>query len=280
MRKQKTNQNTNQESTTGRKRDFRQIRNSIAMVAVSICLLTTATYAWFTLSNQPSVEGLAMTASTTEGLQISKEEGTGYANQINVTDPTQMLSPVTCHELGTFEKPVYSGDTVASTTNLFTETNNEVTVLKNYVATYTYYLKSTASGAQGVSLLGGTNGTKLSCANPTYGGGALRVAFKIDSNNWKIFEPNNDIDDKTGTKAPSSLADNYAVTPDITQNSTTFQFNSGTNVSDELFTINANDTTAHKVVMYVWIEGTDDQCVDEIKTKNLTGKIQFTTTAK
>ena len=30
-----------------------------------------------------------------------------------------------------------------------------------------------------------------------------------------------------------------------------------------------------KVTMYIWLEGTDEQCVDQIKTDELEGQIQF-----
>ena len=36
------------------------------------------------------------------------------------------------------------------------------------------------------------------------------------------------------------------------------------------------DTNAHDIKMYIWLEGTDDQCVNEIQTDLLKGQIQFT----
>ena len=35
-------------------------------------------------------------------------------------------------------------------------------------------------------------------------------------------------------------------------------------------------TSAKKVVMYVWIEGTDAQCIDQIMADQLEAQIQFT----
>lgn len=45
-------------------------------------------------------------------------------------------------------------------------------------------------------------------------------------------------------------------------------------MSKDIFTL--SDTNAHAIKMYVWIEGTDDQCVNELQTDELKGQIQFT----
>jgi len=58
-----------------KKRDWKQIRNAFVMVCVAVAMLSTATYAWFTMTNQPSVTGMNMTASSVGGLSVSKAVG-------------------------------------------------------------------------------------------------------------------------------------------------------------------------------------------------------------
>lgn len=47
-------------------------------------------------------------------------------------------------------------------------------------------------------------------------------------------------------------------------------------VSDDLFEIPVD--TATKVTVYIWIEGADKDCVNEIASKVLTTSLQFTST--
>ena len=131
------------------KRTISNIRNALLMVCVSVTMLSTATYAWFTVTSSPSVEGLELTAATKGGLEISWDES-DWSSSIDVADQpssqvkTEKLTPVTV----TADDPVFkepgsvSGSTVADS-DLVAAPTDEDDLYKNYVAKYTYYIRST-----------------------------------------------------------------------------------------------------------------------------------------
>ena len=55
-----------------------------AMLAISAAMLSTATYAWFTMSRSVEVTGIDMTATVPAGLQISLGKGQNTGNKLDV----------------------------------------------------------------------------------------------------------------------------------------------------------------------------------------------------
>lgn len=149
----------------------------------------------------------------------------------------------------------------------------------------TYVGEKSDNSASQLSTEAGNNAEALSAAS------AIRIAFYIVSDNTEsikaVYEPNKDYV-KTG-KA-SSIAGigyndkNYSLF-DIqnpgdnivaARQSVDGKFSDSSNDSDVLFTM-AGDTDNH-YRMKVWIEGTDDQCYNEIALNSILGQIQFEST--
>lgn len=267
------------ENKQKKKRNRKDIRNAFVMLCVTIAMMSTATFAWFTMTDSPTVQGLKMTAATTGGLELSLDKTT-WNSTITVDSTAKELSPVS--PMGSTDKfgsPVYTNGTV-TTVNEITDANE----LNKYVAIYDYHIRAVGASNSSpvkVGLLGGDgNGS-----NPTgsfivqnnahsatrLAANAIRVGFKIDGN-WIIYEPNAD-QNTDGTKAGNSYT---GPTSTLKQNSDgNFMTNFGNgNISNTIFSL--TDTQPHAIKMYVWIEGTDDQCVNEIQTDELKGQIQFT----
>lgn len=267
------------ENKQKKKRNRKDIRNAFVMLCVTIAMMSTATFAWFTMTDSPTVQGLKMTAATTGGLEL-KDADEDWRGAITVDSATKELSPVSPMEnTDKFGSPVYTNGTV-TTVKEITDTNE----LKKYVAIYDYYIRAvgaSASSPVNVGLLGG-NGNE---SNPTGSfivqndahsarqpaANAIRVGFKIDEK-WIIYEPNAD-QNTGGTKAGNSYT---GPTSTLRQNANgSFMTNFGNgNISNTIFSL--TDTEPHAIKMYVWLEGTDDQCVNEIQTDELKGQIQFT----
>lgn len=70
-----TKNNTNKKSSASRK-----LIPAIGMLTASAMMLSSATYAWFTMSKEVSLTGIQMTASTPEDIQISLGLGTNSAS--------------------------------------------------------------------------------------------------------------------------------------------------------------------------------------------------------
>ncbi|MDD2971688.1 MAG: hypothetical protein PHE02_06105 [Lachnospiraceae bacterium] len=263
-----------------KKRDWKQIRNAFVMVCVAVAMLSTATYAWFTLTNQPYVTGMDLTASTTGGLQVGKDSSGPFSDKLELTDGNKKLSPVLGGTNGAFTKPVYTGNAVNSTEEI-----PEGLLYTEYVAHYVYHLHALGDTTTTLSVrLRGGDKTEGAAGGSyiirndkhkatTNAENAIRVGFKIGSV-WKVYEPNTD-GSNTGTNAVNGVTE---PTSDFKQNSSGIFTSGGSGiVSNELCTIAGGNTV--QVDMYVWIEGTDKDCMNEIQTDQLKGQIQFTTEA-
>ena len=86
-----------------------------------------------------------------------------------------------------------------------------------------------------------------------------------------IYEPNNGTSN-SGTKAGNTVTQNPE-SKIVSNGSGNITKGGSGNTSDKLFEVN---DTATEVTMYIWIEGTDDDCVDEIQTDAIEAQIQFT----
>ncbi len=264
---------------------WQKIRNSFVMLCVMLTMLSTVTYAWFTLTDSPTVNGLQMTAKAADGLLVCKTSDGNYGSALNLNDTQpRSLSPVTVVENApTFATPVYNGNKVASVQNL---TGLTYDADNGYVLKYTYWLKTTSGQTVRVGLRGGTGtdtpatGSFVKRQAGAQSGAtqdaaaAIRIGFKV-GNIWKTYEPNvNVTSNGTVTYAQNEYPKQVS---DIQQNTDgTFAMGASANnnaITGELFSVGS---TPVQVDMYVWLEGTDDQCVDQIQTDVLMGQIQFT----
>lgn len=267
------------ENKQRRKRNKKDIRNAFVMLCVTIAMMSTATFAWFTMTDSPTVQGLKMTAATTGGLELSLD-GNAWSNNITVATDMKELSPVsTIGNTNTFGSPVYTNGTVTAVNEITDE--NE---LKKYLAIYEYQIRAigaTASNPVKVGLLGGAgtgsnptgsfivrNDLNTASRQAAY---AIRVGFSIDGK-WIIYEPNAD-QTTDGTKATNSYTGPTSTLKQNADGNFMATYGNG-NISNEIFSL--SNTSAHNIKMYVWLEGTDDQCVNEIQTDELKGQIQFT----
>lgn len=306
------------------KKKFRDIRNALVMMCVMVAMLSTASYAWFTMTSSPTVTGMQMTAASSGGgLEVSNDN-TVYKGAITVTDSsdTKVLKPVTLtegSETNLFKGPVYTGEKVTGFVNISDED-----AVKGYVAKYEYYLKETttdASSGEQVSIgiicgdsttaaeygLDSSDGPKLpgsfvrqsyqkasddkSTINPSY---AVRVGLVVKkasdgsnvtlANNKKIivWEPNAD-GTNDGVSATMALVDGAYVNE---SGYLALQSNKDGSIKNDVVTGGSGNTSkelfkmdkgsAVKITMYVWLQGSDDQCANEIQTGHLQSQIQFT----
>lgn len=258
-----------------KRRNGKDIRNAFVMLCVTVAMMSTATYAWFTMTDSPTVEGLRMTAASSGGLEL-KDNDEDWSSAITVDTNSKKLSPVSViGSTDKFGKPRYSGNRVDGVDEI-----TDTTELKdNYVAVYEYQIRASGATPVDVGLLGGDgSGTgsfivradeKSATQQAAY---AIRVGFKIDNGTWAIYEPNAN-QNTGGTKAENGYT---GPTSDVKQNSNG-EFTSDTGngkTSKKIFTL--SDGNEHNITMYVWLEGTDDQCVNELQTDELKGQIQFT----
>jgi len=268
-----------------------EILSIVIMMVITSLVMVTATYAWFTISNTPKVNGLSMTAGTTGSLKIASESsvtpgtpGTYQDTLDFATDyfSTVKLSPVTTADGTSFYSPQYD-DAGTSVTGF--KPILDATLAKS-VAVATFYLKAESDQYQSfdVCLLGGENATFVNGDAPVFSAkDSIRVSFTIvDSNGTKIviYEPNSDavLSGSTARATNSSGNTTYGVYTTIAQYTDSKFYSSGTGLtrSTSLCTIKAGEDV--KITMRVWIEGMDNDCVSEIAKDKISAAIKFIST--
>ena len=244
----------------------------------SVIALTSVSYAWFSLGNKATVEGMEMNVTTADGLQISL---TGDASDFKSTldldltdEKAKTVNPVSTN--GTYASGLtfYTGQIVDGKLDKVAVD----TAATNYI-TFDIYVKVTSDTKL---LLDSDSAVTIKGEKETYL--AARVAFvdlgskekPADAKNLnptegtvRIWEPNSDKRSKaaananagTGKLAYEGIASVEGGTVS-TNNVTTFDFidtNAGKSV--ELFELEAG---YNKVRVYIWLEGQDVDCVNEV----------------
>lgn len=291
----------NNEKVTRQKRNKRQrIMATVVASISSVALLTTATYAWFSLTNAAQVNQLTLKAGTTGSLLISNSATDGFSEAIDLELPSDCcLRPLSTLNGTSFHKPIYGTDGVVESVNTTAITNTEMDKMVNkseanggWIIKKTFYLKANTKSELtqvGIKLLApkntesGTTITNGKDANdkPTKGAEAIRISFTCnDVNNGittKIFEPNADA---TFAEADADQAElsGWSGISTIKQSANhLFMPKNGSTytdyVSEELFRIPTNQ--AVEVTMYIWLEGADKECVNKIVGNAINAQIRF-----
>lgn len=278
-------------------------RSRLLVCLLYVAVLSTATYAWFTLNNKPKVYNLSLTAGGAADLMIADDLGGGpgeYGDSLDLKEANQSpvamdqveLNPVTTSDVETFYEPVYEGDSVNNTK----EITDEKILNESYVYQKTFYLKAgsikTGSGRKvssnaksyDIMLLGSEQGEEnTGCAirqeaGSSAEGGAtaansIRIAFIVEGQDIKVYEPNSG-QHNGGDHAVNALASQYGGYETLKQSSAGSPFEGGVGGnSEKLFTIKEEEDVL--VTMLVWIEGTDEDCTNSIQMDKITGNIQF-----
>lgn len=278
-----------------KKKKLRDIRNALVMVCVMVAMMSTASYAWFTMTSSPTVTNMQMTATSSAGLKISTEESGRYydAVEIESDDTTPLkLKPVSPQN-GGFAEAVYQGNEVIGL-----KTSN-VSDLTDYVAVYECYLKAegepvqvgiicgnatTQSGKNmevdnnNTAVIGGSIvRTKVASSgdDAAVAANAIRVGIKPDQGNMIIWEPNKDQTTSSSNKATVSSMPTLTthISSDVNGTIEVGCADGETNISGSFFEVGDE---AKKVTIYIWLEGYDNECVNEIQTNDIEAQIQFT----
>lgn len=299
---------------TRRKKSHRkaqQIKLAVIMIMVSVLVLSASTFAWYQLNNTAKVEDMKFTADTLGNLLIAEAVDSGDVNDLDklepgtwestldlgLSDSDTYLLPSTTTDGKAFRSPVYDG--TGKTVQGVSSEALAGADLSKYVYTKVFYIKSgtsvdenkyyTLKLADGTKDANGFNGgtyIKDEAQGAYTATNAIRVSFvlgegayldanqaAIDENaNTKIWEPYDATDTNAvvnGTRATNLLGAEYGAYSSITIT----QDQDGKLTNNELCKIMEGKEA--KITMYVWIEGTDDDCINEIALDTVVGQLQF-----
>lgn len=309
-----SNQENNSKETkkTRRKRSKRtvqQIKLAVIMVMVSVLVLSASTFAWYKLNNTAKIEGMKFTADTLGNLQIAEAVDSEDANDTDglkpgtwnstldlaMTGDTYLL-PATTSDGKEFYSPEYDG-TGETVTGVSADALSGDT-LNKYVYKKVFYIKSGDSidekkyytlklddGTLDNGVFNGGTYIKDETTGSYTATNAIRVSFVLgegayldaeqtelgENANTKIWEPYDATtadEVQSGTRATDNTSGygNYS-------SITIAQGEDGTLTNNELCKIMEGKEA--KITMYVWIEGTDDDCINEIALDTVVGQVQF-----
>lgn len=287
----------------------KKIRSMIMMTLLCVLMMSAATYAWFTLSNTAKISNMTMTVGDVTGLQIAPDnngDAGEYGSIIDMTDILKgkgVLLPATSIDGKTFSKPSYDDNGEVSDV---TTTNEALPLIsteeqKGYYIEYKFWLKSLGDNAE-VKLKRGSNiptdgkfpdasatnqptGTYVlltsDATDSIKGSAAIRMSFSTPgASSVAVYEPNADVlvkkEEGTATRARDKRGTRTAVKTTIPQNSNgeILQVNDSYNN-----VVSLAKGEGKQIILRIWIEGTDDQCSNEIAMRNLKAQLQFTTDA-
>lgn len=291
----------------------KKIRSMVMMSLLCVLMLSAATYAWFTLSNTAKVSNLTMTVGDVTGLQvadwasdsetISDTGDNAWRAETTAVEFNGKLLPATTKDGKTFLAPDYADNGSVDNTTSASKylTKGSAKNDEGYYIEYKFWMRASgvARGKTKVKLDVGTdlNNGIYKETNPqpkgTYSlskdvnegdvlpSSAVRIAIIKDASageteSIKVYEPNAKNDSGADLENAKIIAsdvrgDKKTVDSDVLQK-VGGEFVSS---SSEVLELTNNKQTLIK--LYIWIEGTDPQCGNEIAAKNIISQLKFST---
>ena len=259
---------------------MKKLISALALLLISAVLLSTASFAWFSMNTQVTVTGMSVTAKVNDNLQIApttvngttKEADSSFKYGYVMTHTEQLLEPVSSINgvdfYYTSTKNVQAnGDAASETyvaynhasTSLFDD-NYGTTGAKGYVE-YAVQLKADNSHDD-------TRYVNLTTLNITYAGDtADQKAFRV-----AVFVNDMGVDGATAATVPteSSLktllkmsgSTNYTTGKAVTSTSALGDLTNKADIAANIGSVAGNSTRYFKVVVRLWIEGEDTTCTN------------------
>lgn len=280
-----------------------KIRNAVMMVLLSVLMLSTGTFAWFTMSSNAKVNGIQMTVANKGGaLQIKKASTDAYGSVIDYSGAIEgQFMPATLPKTpdydGSGNLKIYKPKYVSDGSFLDLSTVDDVEALtsaeisdgttpadgqEKFCYQTIFYVRTDKKGSEELplSLLtqGFTDEGYTSGGNEFLASRVLRVAFTLlaDPANGittpvtKVFAP--DTDNIINQNGPAGVLATVTGSVLTAENYGYYDVNKY-NPAAELFNIPVNKDV--KIQMTVWFEGQDKDCVNQIMDTNITGGFTF-----
>lgn len=249
---------------------------------ISLIILVTGTYAWFTLSLSGKVQEMELKVTAGDSLFVDvKTHGNNvddYRAKNTVTNDDILWqlrgnswfdNSMTLGAIGIF--PVTSGNGK----NFYSRSNTAVSPSALQYMQFDLYFIATRNMAvyltETDSSPGAGDKTKVSSKDTNSTSQAaiencVRISFAESGQDAKIYEPNRD--GNTTLTVGHAITDNGSATM-----SSTFDDPVAGQDAAKLFELRAN--TEKKITVTIWIEGDDPQCKDEVKSAVFLTQLRF-----
>lgn len=242
----------------------RSLFAAIAMLVVSAIVLTSATFAWFSMGDSVSVTQFTVGVAEADGLMISADNsswGTSVAlstiytanNYKNIVyNSGDLMFPVsgTGDPNGTW----FSGYSAAGTPVIEQVNRTGADPEKGLFFCFPVWILYKGTGTQAVDLSASTIANTSGATKDALKAARLAIAVGDTGTASKVYVPDN-TDDST-YQYVSSVTGTVPTPTTFTNGVIT------SNLSDLSVTLTAG--TAAKVWVVLWLEGTDAQCTDDV----------------
>ena len=243
----------------------RKLLPAIAMLLVSAVMMSTASFAWFSVNTTAEANGMSVTVASAKNILISTAEDGPFGSSATFAETATALEPASAVE-AISPKFYYmsKAGTGMTAENTSYGTNPEfaaATEDKHYI-TFTAYLKVVGEGVDGTTITPNVQFTYVD--SPVYK--AFRALFVVDDTTSYLYAP------VGGTACkPIASVDEGTKAP----------------VEGDLEVLDTNNTTpivpdvekeqVYKVTVYIWLEGQDAACTaaNAITLKNNGINIDF-----
>ena len=271
----------------------KQLMTAIAMLVVAALALGTSTYAWFVSNTTVKVDSMTFTAQTVDDLQIAltTEAWTGALSGTSATAGTfkTLITTADLNALYTAKGANLTGAALipASTINAasffkvadgaaswelngsgvniaktFEPTNN---ISDNCVKAIPLYLKSTT----GTSIYLSANTKVEGAAAP-----AARVAFAVEGGSTIIWAP--DAATHIADYKVTTIGDADGIAKAVDSTSTVGDITGYTASKPTAAIATLEKDVAKRIIVYIWLEGCDVDCVSGLSAKDLIVNLEFT----
>lgn len=248
----------------------RKLIPAIAMLLVAIVLMSTASYAWFSMSREVFASGMSLTAKAPSNLLISNEIGGTYGTTAALASGNK----ATLYPASSWNGATGSFFTAKSITTIeggAPTSNDDLEAVEGgdgtYYKDFTFYLKNTGDDAMNITISG------LAVAGTPAGANSVRLAlvnYKIGTGPDVNVTANNVLkltgaSYPTGIKGPVQALSDFKGVAD------------GANIADaatELIPVPAVSDVVI-VTVRVWFEGQDASCKNSMNMEADAFEVSF-----
>lgn len=249
----------------------KKIIPALVMLLVSAVLLSTASYAWFSMNKEVTATGMSVTAKVSSNLLIAGDELTSIAMKdesdftttydgSSITGLLEPVSTVNGKDFFYTTNAKADGDAIADAYVAYEagafNTAYGTTGAVGYID-YVFQLKATNTETTPKDII--LTQLDLTYAGTPDGNKAFRVAVFAEDLGTTPTAPAGVVGDLIGIYSPSDAVNQ---TPGEAVTSTTTTAAVGYNEATKVVTVAANSTNYYKVVVRLWLEGEDTTCTN------------------
>ena len=226
----------------------RKLLPALAMLLVSAVMMSTASFAWFSVNTTAEANGMSVTVASARNILISTAEAGTYGSSATFEEKAEALAPASAVEAVSpnfFYMSKAGTGMTAENSSYGTNPEFAAGTKDTHYITFTAYLKVVGEGVDGTKITPNVKFTKTD--SPVYK--AFRALFVVDDTTTYLYaplggtacKPIKSVDE--GTKAPTVGEDE------------TLDTNGTTPIVSSVV-----KEQVYKVTVYIWLEGQDAAC--------------------